>query len=97
MPTANHQHLLLWMRFAIVWVVQLIGNILPWAQNIVAIAVMAAVLLQQSDEALSSAFGGSGSGVWRTKRGLEKTLFVLTISLAVIFILLAVLNLFITS
>jgi protein translocase SecG subunit len=45
--------------------------------------------LQNRGTGLGSAFGGTGGGVYLTKRGLEKKLFVATIVLAVIFILLS--------
>jgi protein translocase SecG subunit len=57
-------------------------------QIVIAILLMLAILLQNRGTGLGSAFGGSG-GVYLTKRGLEKKLFVATIVLAVIFILLS--------
>ncbi len=60
---------------------------LPWLQIIFAVLLTAAILLQRSDEGLGSAFGGSGSGgVLYTKRGFERTLFIGTIVLAILFI-----------
>jgi protein translocase SecG subunit len=50
---------------------------------------MVAILLQNRGTGLGSAFGGTGGGVYLTKRGLEKKLFVATIVLAIIFILLS--------
>lgn len=58
------------------------------AQIIVAILLMVAILMQNRGSGLGGIFGGSG-GVYLTKRGLEKKLFVATIALAVIFILLS--------
>ena len=58
------------------------------AQIIVAILLMAAILMQNRGAGLGGVFGGSG-GVYLTKRGLEKKLFITTIVLAVIFILLS--------
>ena len=54
------------------------------AQVIVSILLIVAILLQNRGTGLGSAFGGSG-GVYLTKRGLEKKLFIVTIILAVIF------------
>jgi len=54
-------------------------------QIIIAILLMASVLLQNRESGLSSAFGGSGSNVYMTKRGADKFLFYATIVLAVIF------------
>lgn len=54
------------------------------AQIISAVLLMVVILLQSRGASLSGVFGGSNS-VYRTKRGLEKTLFYATIVLAVIF------------
>ncbi len=57
-------------------------------QVVVAILLMAAILMQNRGAGLGGIFGGSG-GVYLTKRGLEKKLFIATIILAAIFILLS--------
>ena len=59
------------------------------AQIVIAFLLMAAILLQNKGAGLGSTFGGTGGGVYLTKRGLEKKLFIATIILAVIFILLS--------
>jgi len=53
-------------------------------QIIVSLALIGVVLLQAKGGGLSSIFGGEGS-IYRTRRGLEKTLFNFTIALAVLF------------
>jgi len=58
------------------------------AQVVVAILLMLAILLQNRGAGLGGVFGGSG-GVYLTKRGLEKKLFIATIILAVIFVALS--------
>jgi preprotein translocase subunit SecG len=58
------------------------------AQIIVAVLLMVAILMQNRGAGLGGVFGGSG-GVYLTKRGLEKKLFIATIVLAAIFILLS--------
>ena len=58
------------------------------AQIIVAILLMLAILMQNRGAGLGGTFGGSG-GVYLTKRGLEKKLFIATIALAAIFLLLS--------
>lgn len=70
---------------------------LPWVQIILAVLLSAAVLFQQTEGSLGSAFGGSSSfgSSFHTKRGLEKNLFVATIVLAILFIAAALLRLFI--
>jgi len=57
-------------------------------QIIVAVLLMVAILMQNRGAGLGGVFGGSG-GVYLTKRGLEKKLFIATIVLAAIFILLS--------
>ena len=57
-------------------------------QIIIAILLMLAVLLQNRGVGLSGVFGGSGN-IYRTKRGIEKKLFILTIILAVLFFLIS--------
>lgn len=64
------------------------------AQVIVSILLIVAILLQNRGAGLGSAFGGSG-GVYLTKRGLEKKLFLATIILAVIFFALSFLGIII--
>ena len=53
-------------------------------QIIVAIAIIALVLLQVKGSGLGNIFGGDG-GVYRTRRGVEKTLFQATVGLSVFF------------
>ncbi len=57
-------------------------------QIIIAVLLTVAILLQNRGAGLGGVFGGGG-GVYLTKRGLEKKLFIATIVLAVIFILLS--------
>lgn len=67
---------------------------LSYFQIIVSVLLIAAVLLQARGSGLSSIFGGEGN-IYRTKRGLEKVIFIATIILAILFLTLAVVNLFI--
>ena len=60
------------------------------AQLLVAIALIATILFQLHGGGLGGIFGQSDS-VYRTRRGVEKTLLKLTIVLSVIFVILAVL------
>lgn len=53
-------------------------------QIIIAVLLTTAILLQNRGAGLSGIFGGASS-VYRTKRGIEKTLFTATIILAVLF------------
>ena len=71
-------------------------KILPIAQIITAVLLMAAILIQQRGAGLGGIFGGEG-GVYRTKRGIEKVLFILTIIFAVIFFALSLTNVFLNQ
>ncbi len=62
------------------------------AQIVLSIALILAVLLQVRGGGLGGIFGQPDS-VFRTKRGLEKTLFQLTIALVVLFIGISLLTL----
>jgi preprotein translocase subunit SecG len=62
------------------------------AQIIIAVALIIITLLQVKGGGLGGIFGQADT-VYRTRRGMEKTLFQLTIVLAVIFIILSVVSL----
>lgn len=62
------------------------------AQIVVALALILIVLLQVRGGGLGGIFGQADT-VYRTKRGVEKTLFQLTIALVFIFIILAIVSL----
>lgn len=53
-------------------------------QIISAVCLIVSVLLQQRGVGLGSAFGGEGA-MYRTKRGIEKGIFIATIVFAVLF------------
>ncbi len=53
---------------------------------IISVLLVSAILLQAKGVGLSAAFGGGGE-VFRTKRGAEKIIFMMTIILAVLFAL----------
>jgi len=58
-------------------------------QIIVAVCLIAAILLQVKGQGLGGIFGGGDSGIYKTRRGAERTLFNLTIVLVVLFFLFA--------
>lgn len=64
------------------------GNFLNLAQLLISVILIVVVLLQTRGGDIGAAFGGGGGGgsSFRTRRGLEKTLFQLTILLAIIFV-----------
>ncbi|TET39535.1 MAG: preprotein translocase subunit SecG [Dehalococcoidia bacterium] len=59
------------------------------AQIVVAIALIIAVLLQVRGGGLGGIFG-TQTGMYRTRRGVEKTLFRFTIILVLIFIVISI-------
>ncbi|MEK9194459.1 MAG: preprotein translocase subunit SecG [Patescibacteria group bacterium] len=64
------------------------------AQVAVSIILIALVLLQERGGGTSGLLGGmGGGGAYQTRRGLEKFVFYATIALAVVFAVLAILNL----
>lgn len=60
-------------------------NLLFGFQIVISVLLIIAILFQQKGGGLGSAFGGDGQ-VYRSRRGLEKVLFVATIIFAVLFI-----------
>jgi preprotein translocase subunit SecG len=62
------------------------------AQIVVAAALILIALLQVRGGGLGGIFGQADT-VYRTKRGVEKTLFQLTIALVVIFVILSIVSL----
>lgn len=67
--------------------------ILPYIQVILSILLVAAILLQQRGSSLGGAFGGDNfSAAFHKRRGSELFLFRLSITLAVLFVLSALLN-----
>jgi preprotein translocase subunit SecG len=61
-------------------------------QLLVSAALIFVILLQAKGSGLGGIFGQADT-VYRTKRGVEKTLFQLTIALAVLFVALSVVSL----
>ena len=59
---------------------------------IVSIVLILVVLLQTKGSSFSGAFGGDTSSIYRTRRGIEKTLFQFTIGVGVFFVILAILS-----
>ena len=61
---------------------------MPYIQIVLSILLVLGILLQQSEAALGGAFGGgdSFSSSYHTKRGAEKTIFIATIVIAIIFV-----------
>jgi len=62
------------------------------AMIIVSIVLILLILLQTKGSSFSGAFGGDTSSIYKTRRGIEKTLFEFTIIVAVVFALLAAIS-----
>jgi len=74
----------------------IIANILPYLQIILSIILIATILLQQSSAGVGGALGGGdGGGLYSTRRGFEKFLFVLTIVVGIIFVVSSFIAIFI--
>ena len=61
------------------------------AQIIISVTLIALILLQARGGGLGSIFG-SDSSVYRTRRGMERTVFLFTIAFAVLFIVISTLS-----
>ncbi len=62
-------------------------------QIIISIALIVVILVQAKGQGgLGGIFGGDGGGVYRTRRGVEKTLFNVTIGLAVAFFVISLVS-----
>ena len=66
-------------------------TILPLIQIALSLLLIGAILLQRRSGGLSPTFGG-GSRFYRTRRGVERSLFFATIALSALFMLAALLN-----
>lgn len=76
----------------------LVTQILPYGQIIVAVVLVLSILLQQSGAGVGGALGGGdGSSFHHTRRGFEKFLFYLSITCAILFALSALLAIIIKA
>ena len=77
------------MMVFIMSVIESVRQIIPFVQIILSVLLVGAILLQQSEAGLGSAFGGGDgfSSGYHTKRGAEKILFIATIVIATLFAL----------
>jgi len=62
------------------------------AEIIIALTLIIIILAQARGIQLGGIFGGWGTSPYRTRRGIEQTLFRFTIILAVIFLLVSMLS-----
>lgn len=64
---------------------------------ITSVALIASILLQSKGIGLGSLAGGDAGGVYTKRRGVERVLFFVTIGLAVLFVVLALVSVLITG
>lgn len=65
-------------------------------QIIISVTLIVLVLLQTKGSGLGGIFGGDG-GVYRTRRGVEKTMYQATIGLAIFFFVISLVSVVISS
>jgi preprotein translocase subunit SecG len=74
------------------------GIYLNIAQIVISVALVTVILLQgRRGDIGGSVFGGTGSAMYQKRRGLERTIFQITIGLAVAFFLITLLNVIVTG
>jgi preprotein translocase subunit SecG len=69
-----------------------VKNVVDISLIIVSIALILSVILQSKGAGLGGLTGADTGGIFTARRGVEKTLFYVTIVLAVVFFILAVLS-----
>ena len=67
-------------------------NTVLLVQLILAVTLMVCVLLQTKGSGFTGSFTGDQSSVYRTRRGVERTLFRFTIGLAILFCIVALVS-----
>ena len=71
---------------------------LPYAEIALSILLVIGIVLQQRGASLGGAFGGDNfASTFYKRRGAEKFLFNATISIALLFVLAAIMNFLLTS
>lgn len=73
------------------------GVYLNIAQILISIALTAVVLLQTKSGGMGGMFGGTESAIYKTRRGVERTIFNITIGLSIAFFIITILNVIITG
>ena len=87
-----------WAKLCNTTPMQLVATILPYAQIILSVVLITAILLQQSGAGLGGALGGSdGDAFHHTRRGFERFLFYLSIVCGILFTLSAFLAIIIKA
>ena len=89
--------LIVFLGHARIFGMVLLQTALPYIQIGLSALLITAVLLQRTGASLGGAFGADNfSSGFHTRRGLERTLFHVTIALGILFALSALINLIIS-
>jgi preprotein translocase subunit SecG len=64
---------------------------------ITSVALIASILLQSKGIGLGSLSGGDTGGVYTKRRGIDRILFFITIGMAVLFVILALISVIVTG
>jgi preprotein translocase subunit SecG len=67
------------------------------AQIIISAALVIIILLQTKGGGMGGVFGGSETAVYKTRRGVERTIFNITIGLSIAFFVITILNVIVTG
>ncbi len=67
------------------------------AQIIISVALIVIILLQVRSGGMGGVFGGTETAVHKTRRGVERTLFNITIGLSIAFFAITILNVIVTG
>ena len=67
------------------------------AQIIISAALVAVILLQTKGGGMGGVFGGSETAVYKTRRGVERTIFNITVGLSIAFFVITILNVIVTG
>ena len=65
-------------------------NAIRLVMIVVSMVLILVILMQTKGSSFSGAFGGDTSSIYKTRRGLEKTLYQFTIGIGVFFVVLAI-------
>lgn len=68
------------------------GNVVDISLIVVSVALIASVILQSKGAGLGGLTGADTGGIFTARRGVEKTLFYVTIGLSALFFVLAILS-----
>jgi preprotein translocase subunit SecG len=82
-------------KYPLLWRRSVVSTFLPYVQVIqiiISVALIVVILAQAKGQGgLGGIFGGEGS-VYHTRRGVEKTLFNITVGLAVLFFVISLVS-----